>query len=80
MGALHLSNRVLDLPGVLADVLAAEGAVGRLAESEHATWAVVARRPEDLAALDARFAPLPEGDPSRAWTDSFSSVFSALAR
>ncbi len=77
---LHLSNRVLDLPGVLADVLAAEGAAGRLAESEHATWAVVARRPEDLAALDARFAPLPEGNPSRAWTDSFSSVFSALAR
>jgi hypothetical protein len=76
---LHLSNRVLDLQGVLADVAAAEGLAVRISDSEHALWAVVARRPEDLDALDASFVPLAPGDPSRAWTDRFSSLFSALA-
>ncbi len=77
---MHLSNRVLDLRAVLADVVAAEGVVGRVGDSEHATWAIVARRDEDLAALDARWVPLAGGAPSRAWTDSFSSLFSAIAR
>lgn len=75
---LHLSNRVLDLRAVLADVVTAEGASGRVAETEHATWAVVARHAEDLEGLDARFVPLPRGDASRAWTDRFSSLLSAL--
>lgn len=76
----HLSNRVLSLRDVLADVVAAEGAAARIAVSEHATWAVVARRAEDLDALDHHFAPLAGGDARRAWTDAFSSVWSAVAR
>ncbi len=75
---LHLSNRVLDLRSVLADVVAAEGAAGIVAETEHATWAVVARRAEDLAGLDPRFEPLPAGRASRAWTDRFSSLLGAI--
>ncbi len=75
---LHLSNRVLDLRAVLSDVVAAEGAGARVADSEHATWAVVARRAEDLEPLDARFARLASGEASRAWTDRFSSLLDAL--
>lgn len=75
---LHLSNRVLALDRVLADVVSAEGAAARIAETEHATWAVVARRAEDLDPLGARWQPLAAGDPARAWTDGFSSLWSAI--
>lgn len=77
---LHLSNRVLALDRVLADVVQAEGVAARLAESDHATWAAVARRPEDLEALGPRWRPLEGGDPRRAWTDGFSSLWSAILR
>lgn len=77
---LHLSNRVLDLRSVLADVVEAEGAAAVVAETEHATWAVVARRSEDLEALDRRFTPLRIGEARRAWTDRSSSLLGALAR
>ena len=77
---LHLSNRVLDLDRVLADVVHAEGAAARLAETEHATWAAVARRPEDLEPLGPRWRPLEGGDPERAWTDGFSSLWSAISQ
>lgn len=77
--ALHLSNRVLDLPSVLSDVVAAEGVAARLADEPHGTYAVVAARAEDLDALDpSRWRPLTGGDPERAWTDHFSSPLSAV--
>jgi spermidine synthase len=77
---LHLSNRVLDLPGVVADGVARIGAAARFMEDEHASYAVIARRAEDLEALDARdWRPLDGGDPSRAWTDAFSSLWRAMA-
>ena len=77
--ALHLSNRVLDLTRVVADVAAAEGLAVRLAEDRYATWVVIARDEAQLTALDAaRWTPLPEGDPERAWTDAFSSLWSAV--
>ncbi|HJL16568.1 MAG TPA: fused MFS/spermidine synthase [Sandaracinaceae bacterium LLY-WYZ-13_1] len=75
---LHLSNRVLDLRTVLADVVAAEGLSARLADAADATWAAVARRPEDLRALDERWIPLEGGDPAAAWTDSFSSLLPVI--
>jgi hypothetical protein len=74
---VHLSNRVLNLASVLGDVAAAEGVSARLAESPDATWAIVARHPNDLVVLDARWRPL-AGVPRRAWRDSFSSLWSAL--
>ena len=77
---LHLSNRVLDLPGVVADVVARVGASARLMEDEHASYAVIARRPADLEALESsRWRPLEGGDASRAWTDAFSSLWRAVA-
>jgi hypothetical protein len=75
---LHLSNRVLDLRAVLADVVRAEHAAARIAESEHASWVVIARREEDLEDLDSRWAPLPRGDAGRAWTDDYSSLWGAF--
>ncbi|MEZ4336088.1 MAG: fused MFS/spermidine synthase [Sandaracinaceae bacterium] len=76
---LHLSNRVLDLPRVVADVVAAEGAVAVLADDEHATYAVIARDREDLAPLTAPlWQPLTAPDDGAAWTDSFSSLLHAL--
>jgi SAM-dependent methyltransferase len=83
--ALHLSNRVLELPTVVGDVLRAEGAAGRLSRSpeqtgapDGATWAVIARREEDLATLpEALFGPLPTSD-RHPWTDESSSLLDAL--
>ncbi len=78
---LHLSNRVLDLPRVVADVVAAEGIAARLRDDESGTYVVVARELEALAPLTALgWRPLPEGDASAAWTDSFSSLGSAIRR
>jgi len=77
--ALHLSNRVLDLNRVVADAAAAEGLAVRIAQEDRATWAVLARDEEDLAPLDpARWRPLTGGEPARAWTDAFSSLWSAV--
>ncbi len=73
---LHLSNRVLDLPRVVGDVVAAEDAAAVLADDEHATYVAIARDAAALAPLGWR--PL-EGDPPRAWTDSFSSLTSAFS-
>ncbi|MCB9594152.1 MAG: fused MFS/spermidine synthase [Sandaracinaceae bacterium] len=76
---LHLSNRVLDLPRVVADVVAAEGVHAVLADDENATYAVVARDAEALAPLAPPYwQPLAHGVAARAWTDSFSSLTSAF--
>lgn len=81
---LHISSRSLDLESVFADGVAAvreesgEG-VARLASYGPATWLVLARGDADLAPLDARWAPLPPGDADAAWTDAFSSLWSAVA-
>lgn len=81
---LHISSRSLDLEGVFADGVAAvhqrsgEG-VARLASYGPATWLVLARSEADLEALDARWEHLPPGDPDAAWTDAFSSLWSAVA-
>jgi hypothetical protein len=74
---LHVSNRSLDLPSVVADVLAAERAHGRVADSDRGTWIAVAQNERDLDALDPSWRPL-RGDASRAWTDSFSSLWDAI--
>jgi len=75
---LHLSNRVLDLPGVVGDVVAAEGAAAVIAQDDNATYAVIARDADELRALRSpTWAPL-SGDATRAWTDAYSSVLTAF--
>lgn len=85
--AYHVSNRTLDLHPVVAD-LARSRNLSALAFNDHerlpgkepSHWVVVARRPEDLAALstDARWHPL-EGDPRRRlWTDDYSNIVTIL--
>lgn len=79
---MHLSNRVLDLERVLAAVVLAEGLHARTsAPNDVATWAIVARRAEDLADLDARAWLALGADRARgqrAWTDEYSSLLSAV--
>ena len=76
---LHISNRTLDLPQVVSNVVAAEGLAARLADDSHATYVVIAEEDEALRSLDGPYwHSLPPGDPRAAWTDSFSSLGSAL--
>ncbi len=76
---LHLSNRALDLPGVVANGAAALGLSTRFVVDDSASYVVLARRDEDLAGLSST-AVLPAGDPARAWTDRFSSLWRAIRR
>jgi hypothetical protein len=85
--AYHVSNRSLSLHPVVADLARSRSlsAVAfndneRLPGKEPSHWVVVARRPEDLAALtaDARWRTL-EGDPARRlWTDDYSNIVTIL--
>ncbi|MCO5170523.1 MAG: fused MFS/spermidine synthase [Planctomycetes bacterium] len=92
--AVHVSNRYLDLPPVIARAAAAVGLVGRVrlddvgarlvadaggrASSE---WVVLARREEDLGPLRAhvRWRAL-VADGRAPWTDDHAPVLGALAR
>lgn len=89
--SFHISNRHLDLEPVLGNLAADAGLVGltrddaTLTEAEEALgkqasqWVVLARQPEDLAALssDARWQPL-RRDAGALWTDQFSSLVGVL--
>jgi len=74
---LHLSNRSLDLPRVVANGAARAGLAARHVVDDSASYVVLARREADLAALGST-ARLPAGDPGEAWTDRFSSLLSAI--
>jgi spermidine synthase len=85
--AYHVSNRSLNLHPVVADLARSRGLAAvaqndneRAPGKEASHWVVVARLPEDLAALaaDPRWRPL-EGDPARPlWTDDYSNIVSIL--
>jgi hypothetical protein len=85
--AYHVSNRSLNLHPVVADLARSRNLAAlafndneRLPGKEPSHWVVVARRPEDLAALaaDARWRP-PEADPRRRlWTDDYSNIVTIL--
>jgi hypothetical protein len=83
----HISNRSLDLHGVVADLaqsrslacLAADD-LKRSPDRESSQWVAVARTADDLAALkqDSRWYEL-AGDPSRrVWTDDYSNIVSVF--
>lgn len=87
----HISNRHLDLEPVLGNLAADAGLVGltqddaTLTPAEEALgkqasqWVVLARQPQDLAALssDPRWQPL-RRDAGALWTDQFSSIVGVL--
>lgn len=92
--AVNVSNRYLDLAGVLGD-LAGDAHLSALVRDEpHVTraqadegkagsvWVVMARSTTDLAQLvgDPTWAPLPPRSGSRAWTDDFSNLLGAFKR
>ncbi len=85
---VHLSNRYLDLPPLVARLGAAQAPPFALKLDDDAptdreradgkfpsTWAVLARRPEDLGALDRdpHFTTLP-ATPGPTWRDDFSNL------
>ncbi len=89
--ALHISNRNLDLKPMLAALARDLGLSGRdelyqPSPAEEAggavgsEWAVLARRPSDLAFLDAepRWTELTSDRRVNAWTDDFSNIVSVL--
>jgi hypothetical protein len=85
---LHITNDYLDLRPVLADQATAAGLFALVQEDSRlsseelrrgkvpSTWAVMARRKEDLGKLteDTRWQRLSRRDGSSAWTDDFSNI------
>ncbi len=91
--AMHVSNRNLELPSVVAGIAEANGAIVRLYDGgdieedadEHRwipTIAAVARKDEDFGPLaESELWPIRERDPSqRTWTDDYSNIVGALLR
>jgi hypothetical protein len=86
----HVSNRSLDLHGVVADLARSRSLVALArddpnndpydSDKEASQWIAVARTPDDLAALarDPRWYRL-AGDPARRiWTDDYSNIVSVF--
>ncbi len=86
--ALHLTNRAVDLTGVVARGAVELGATGVVvsdpgaAESEtfQSIWVLLARRPHLLESPELRAVarPLMVGVDLRAWTDDYSNLFEVL--
>lgn len=85
--AIHLSNRYINFPPVVAALAADAGLVGRVWGQEPplaqiyrgafgSTWAVLARREEDLGRItrDPRWERL-EAVPGALWTDDYSNIY-----
>jgi hypothetical protein len=92
--AVNVTNRYLDLRGVVADLardahlasLVRDGLHISKAEAQEgragSVWVVLARDGSQLAALrrDPTWKPLPVRPRSRVWTDDFSNLLGALKR
>jgi hypothetical protein len=90
--AFHISNRYLDLHGVLAGLAQDAGLAcltnidTQVSENESregkfpSWWVVMARKSDDLEALwsDPRWSVLPAVPGSKVWTDDFSNIVSVL--
>jgi hypothetical protein len=90
--AFHISNRYLDLRGVLANLAADAGLFclfnGDPPLSEEETrqgkfsswWVLMAQHPDDLAPLrdDPRWSVLRAMPGARVWTDDFSNIITIL--
>jgi hypothetical protein len=90
--AFHISNRYLDLHGVLGDLAHDAGLSCLMNDDAHvsedemregkfaSSWVVMARNSNDLEALrsDPGWRALPAGPGSRVWTDDFSNIVSIL--
>ena len=90
--AFNISNRNLELSGVMGNLAKDAGLVGRIQQQrevspeEHAQfhfpsyWAVMARSSNDLALLDEdpNWQPLTPDSATRVWTDDFSNILGTL--
>ncbi|MEZ4393691.1 MAG: fused MFS/spermidine synthase [Polyangiales bacterium] len=86
--AVHITNRYVDLTGVLGALARDEGLAARLQRRTLVdgdtrivtTWVVLAREPSHLGSVgaDPRWGPLPRG--GRAWTDERTDLLRTLRR
>jgi hypothetical protein len=89
---VHISNRRLDLEPVVG-ALARDGGMSALIRNHDvpnrvqdktfeygSDWVVMAKRPDDLAALrrDSRWRPLHSAPAGRVWTDDYSNLLSVI--
>ena len=88
----NISNRNLELAGVMANLAADAQLIGRLQRYHEVSkeqranflfasdWVIMARQPADLAILDedARWTPLVPDPTTRVWTDDFSNILGVL--
>jgi SAM-dependent methyltransferase len=91
--AMHISNRYLELEGVVGRIAQSHGLVAfgqydvadAVADDEgrfSSNWMILARRQEDLAEVLAsrRWLPAAVGPTDPLWTDDFSNIMSVFAR
>ena len=90
--AFHISNRCLDLEGVLGDLAKDAnlvchsrdemdpGPVELAAGKDQSHWLVMARRQQDLGriAKDSRWLPVRGRPNAQVWTDDFSNIISVF--
>ena len=91
---VNITNRYLDMRGVMGDLAGDAGLTALVRDDLHMTaeetpatesgsmWVVMARDRADLAGLagDPRWKPLPARPGARVWTDDFSNLLDALKR
>jgi hypothetical protein len=86
---LHVSNRHVDLPPLIAQLSADMGLAARLARktsersgfaSTASDWIAIARRPETLERLrlGGMWSPLVADDDGRVWTDDYSNIIETI--
>ena len=89
---LHISNRYLDLEPILGNIAHDLGAVCHIQKDRDvsaqqqaegkfpSTWALIARRPENLGQLpdDPKWKPVPKSPDYPLWTDDFSNILAVL--
>jgi hypothetical protein len=90
--AFHISNRCLELEGVLGDLAKDArllchaqdemdpGALNMAAGADQCHWLVMARRREDLGRIgrDSRWLPIASRKKPQVWTDDFSNIVSVF--
>jgi hypothetical protein len=76
----HVSNNHLDLPRVLAALLADANLDGRINYGKKAIWVVVAADQNNLELFSAHpnWQPLPQSSVRNVWTDDFSNILNVL--
>jgi len=76
----HMTNRRMDLPGILAALLSDASLEGLIQSAEGSTWVVVPANRDNLHLFsdDSRWRSLSQSSMRSVWTDDFSNILGAL--